>query len=276
MNAKMIELSPNSPIILLDEPSKVISKRDIVFKFHEILYNGTVFYLGICNHLKDNQFRQQHFNIVFDQSDYWHPLEKKKISEFVKKSQWDRLWEWSLSKILVKEGEKEFFNKSAKSEYNKIFVGSSYNSSLSVFHQENLSDLNELRFLSISHSSNQIFTLVAPTDIGIDCENIRNISPSLKKKIISKELEISIFNFFREFFTISMENLPIIVWSIKESTLKAYNFSNIAEIHNISIIIEDGRIITTHYLREHKCINFFTISNQTIIVISVLEQNSKN
>ncbi|UYP47320.1 hypothetical protein NEF87_003605 [Candidatus Lokiarchaeum ossiferum] len=271
----MIELSPNSPIILLDDPCKVICRNEVILKYHEILYNGTVFYLGVCNQIKDHQFRQQNFEHIFNQPDYWHHLEKKKISGFLKKDQLDRLWEWSLSKILIKEGENEFFNNSTTFEFNKIYVESSQNSALRVVHEKSVSSIKELRFLSITHSSSQIFTIVAPNDIGIDCEYIRNISPSLKKKMLPKDHEKSFLKFFNMFFRLSVKDIPIVIWSIKESTLKALNFNNIGEIHNISLLIEDGKIYTTHKMRNLKCINFFTISNQSIFVISIVVENSE-
>ena len=260
-----------------EDPIKNISLFDHIIHFYSLNFNGNKIILAKCNKedLKINKIELR--NKILMKNIFWSKSELEDIKKFLEKDQISRLQEWIITRSMVKYGIgvvfNELFGSIIKIPFSNIFLNSSRKKK--PWLEIELKNNNELKRkiketdISISHSRKKIYVAFSQNQIGIDCEEIQDFSKRLISKIIKEREYNQIEELIKDFNINSKNFINSIIWTIKESTLKANGRKTVTAIQEIQISNDDNSLISYSPQDHEKYINYINIDNNSIFTISM-------
>ncbi|MFX0072196.1 MAG: 4'-phosphopantetheinyl transferase family protein, partial [Candidatus Hermodarchaeota archaeon] len=199
----------------------------------------------------------------------WNKIELEEIEKRIKKTHISHFTEWILVRILAKWGVKLYLSKRIRLKNILLTKNSNNKPVLKIFTKDREHLLDELPYLSISHSKNYVFISLSSIPIGIDCELVSSRSNSWKNKVFSSQEIIRVDKHINKFKNFTLDTILTIMWSIKESTLKIIEGLTIGDIPDIKINTFSNQIITTisNYEKSYK--NYFTVIDDTVLSLAL-------
>jgi len=107
--------------------------------------------------------------------------------------------------------------------------------------------------------------------IGIDCEDVRSFSEKFREKFVKNDEFDQLKSTLNIHISHSRDILDTIIWCIKESTLKLIRDIKIANISQVKIEIRDQKIISSYPSINCEFVNFLNIKNDSILILTFLE-----
>ncbi len=228
----------------------------------------------------ENKIKKSTFEEFLLDNELWNDEELAEITNLKNKNGKTRLYEWVLSRILIKQGLMHYLKlNNIKNDINldEITISTTNNNkpTIEILKQKQNNISKNIPFISISHSKNTIIIAFCEKIIGIDIESIKPHSFSWQKKIFPQQDSNKIFSFFKNQYIQSNDTIFTLIWSIKEATLKICEDNPLGLIPKIPIIInrEENSIMTKHPLFENYFINYFSIIDESIIAITLEKEN---
>ena len=273
---KINKFSDISPLINFGKNYEEYAIDNLIFRYNLSNYKGTNLILGQCNkNLKINN-KVDIIKKLMNQKSYWNKEELVKINKHFKNYQYKRLFEWILSKILIKIGCRFIINNRKEILYKKIHFEISKNLSPKLkfegknIHHQIKNEFSE-SFISISHSSSKIHVAICSQPIGIDCEDARSFSKELRKKFVKNDEFDQLESLLKIQIPCVQNKLDTIIWCIKESTLKIIGGIKIGNISQVNIEIRNHKIISSYPSINYEFVNFINIKNDSILILTFKE-----
>jgi len=209
--------------------------------------------------------------IIKDQST-WNNIESDDLNLILHEKESYRIIEWILIRILLKIGLLLYWKECnidprisvkeivlEKSQLNKPVI--------KIFSNSNIKTEN-IPFISISHSKQDVYLALCTKPVGIDTELINNHSEAWKKKIFSRIEFNNLTDLLKTWKNLSRETIYTIIWSLKESTLKIQDDISLGSLPKIAISISDNNIITRNPMNNKFYNNFITVNNNSVLVLT--------
>lgn len=266
--------SKNFPFFSIENKIKSINYYDCQFNFYHLEINQENILFGQCfkNVNSDNQ------KIISEKMlkhmSFWAKEELDEMKTMKNKKQFSRLYEWILTKILVKFGASLYLRKyytqlDISSDQITIIKDKWNRPSIKFILNNDIIKLDLIPFISISHTKYEVYISLCSKPIGIDNELLAFHSKSWERKIFNRKESEKIINYLKRWNIFSKDLIYTIMWSLKESTIKVEGTIPLGLLSKVSIDIMNDNIITKIPQKNRSYKNFISLTKDSVLILTI-------
>ncbi|MFX1500408.1 MAG: 4'-phosphopantetheinyl transferase family protein [Promethearchaeota archaeon] len=227
--------------------------------------------LGNIKKTKERNHLESTINKFSRISSFWNKFDLSSIIFMRERQQIHRLYEWLLTRVLIKFGINILYqqrNMNIIIKYKNILIKKDGSNKPII--EILLNYYQEIKpYISISHSNQEIFVAFSFEDIGIDHELFTQNLNYFKRKFTSEEEYSKIAHFLKNLKSSFDDIILTIIWSIKEATLKLQGNLNISYLPKIEIKVNQNNIISKIPNQDKKYTNLLDVYDNSVLVISI-------